>query len=68
MFDQHPVEGKTPSFKGSMLMIVAEDADKAMEIIKGDIYTQSGVWDLEKAQIIPVCYIHFLSVPLGFFD
>lgn len=55
MLNAHPAEGETPSFKGSMMMVVAESAEKALELLKKDIYTVSGVWDLENAQIIPVC-------------
>ncbi|KAL4889051.1 YCII-related domain protein [Aspergillus ambiguus] len=53
MFDEHPAEGETPSFKGSMLMVVAESKEAAMELIRNDIYSKSGVWDLENCQIIP---------------
>ncbi|CAG8368065.1 unnamed protein product [Penicillium salamii] len=57
MLNAHPAEGETPSFKGSMMMVVAESAEKALELLKKDIYTVSGVWDLENAQIIPVCLL-----------
>ncbi|KAL1968795.1 hypothetical protein VTN77DRAFT_1156 [Rasamsonia byssochlamydoides] len=53
MLDSHPAEGETPVFKGSMVTAVAESADALREILSKDIYTQAGVWDLEKAQIIP---------------
>ncbi|KAF9887894.1 hypothetical protein FE257_009554 [Aspergillus nanangensis] len=53
MLNSDPVEGETPSFKGSMMMIVAESKEAALELIRGDIYTKSGVWDVENAQIIP---------------
>ena len=54
MLNAHPAEGETPSFKGSMMMVVAESAEQALELLRKDIYVESGVWDLEKAQIIPV--------------
>ncbi|KAI9042561.1 uncharacterized protein KD926_005416 [Aspergillus affinis] len=53
MFDSHPTEGQTPSFKGSAIMYLAESKEAAIELMKKDIYTVSGVWDVENAQIIP---------------
>ncbi|KAH8428790.1 uncharacterized protein LDX57_006470 [Aspergillus melleus] len=53
MFDSHPTEGKPPSFKGSAIMYLAESKEAAIELIKKDIYTVSGVWDVENAQVIP---------------
>jgi len=55
MLNAHPAEGETPSFKGSMMMAVAENEEQVLDLLKKDIYTTSGVWDLENAQIIPVC-------------
>lgn len=37
-------------------MAVAENEEQVLDLLKKDIYTTSGVWDLENAQIIPVCY------------
>ncbi|GJC91425.1 YCII-related domain protein [Colletotrichum higginsianum] len=53
MFEEHPVEGTTPSFKGSVMMYTVQNAEEAWELIRNDIYAQKGVWDLEKAQVIP---------------
>ncbi|KAJ5474636.1 hypothetical protein N7475_004202 [Penicillium sp. IBT 31633x] len=53
MLNAHPAEGETPSFKGSMMLAVAESEAEVREILSKDIYTTSGVWDLENAQIIP---------------
>ena len=47
--------GETPPFNGSALIVVAENEAEVRELISQDIYTRSGVWDVEKAQIIPVC-------------
>lgn len=55
MLNAHPAEGETPSFKGSMMMVVADSAEQAFELLKKDIYVVSGVWDMDNAQIIPVC-------------
>ncbi|KAK9856205.1 hypothetical protein MYU51_000901 [Penicillium brevicompactum] len=53
MLNAHPAEGETPSFKGSMMMVVADSAEQAFELLKKDIYVVSGVWDMDNAQIIP---------------
>lgn len=54
MLEAHPAEGETPSFKGSMMLAVAENETAVRELLAKDIYSTSGVWDLENAQIIPV--------------
>ncbi|WYZ33992.1 hypothetical protein EsH8_I_000268 [Colletotrichum jinshuiense] len=53
MFEEHPTEGKQPSFKGSVIIYTVKDAEEAWELIRNDIYAKSDVWDLEKAQVIP---------------
>jgi hypothetical protein len=60
MLSSHPAEGETPSFKGSMMLAVAESESEVRQLLANDIYGTSGVWDLENAQIIPVCL--FFSV------
>lgn len=55
MLNAHPADGETPSFKGSMMLAVAENEAQVLELLNKDIYVSSGVWDMEKAQIIPVC-------------
>lgn len=70
MLESHPAEGETPAFQGSMMLAVAENEAEVRAILENDIYAHSGVWDLAKAQIIPVRYIllssfslfHFLSM------
>ncbi|CAI7564308.1 unnamed protein product [Penicillium glandicola] len=53
MLNAHPADGETPSFKGSMMLAVAENEAEVLELLNKDIYTTSGVWDMENAQIIP---------------
>jgi uncharacterized protein YciI len=53
MLESHSTEG-TPSFKGSAMLLMAESEEQARELLSKDIYVRSGVWDMEKAQIIPV--------------
>lgn len=59
MFNSHPKEGETPSFKGSAMMVLAENEGEVRKILENDIYSRSGVWDLENMQIIPVCFLFF---------
>ncbi|RDW57150.1 uncharacterized protein DSM5745_11548 [Aspergillus mulundensis] len=53
MLNAHPSDGETPSFKGSMLIVIGEKEEDAWQIIRDDIYVKSGVWDLDAAQVIP---------------
>lgn len=55
MLNSHPAEGETPSYKGSMMLAMADSEAEVRALLEKDIYGTSGVWDLEKAQIIPVC-------------
>ncbi|EYE97888.1 uncharacterized protein EURHEDRAFT_449119, partial [Aspergillus ruber CBS 135680] len=52
--DSHPKEGETPSFKGSAMMLLAENEEEARKLLENDVYTRNGVWDIENVQIIPV--------------
>ncbi|KEZ38753.1 hypothetical protein SAPIO_CDS10784 [Scedosporium apiospermum] len=42
------------SFYGSTIIVVADTKEEVLDIIKKDVYTESGVWDFEKIQIWPV--------------
>lgn len=55
MLAAHPADGETPSFKGSMMLVVAESEAEVRAALEKDVYVSSGVWDMENAQIIPVC-------------
>lgn len=57
MLESHPAEGEIPAFKGSMMLAVAENEAEVRAILENDIYAHSGVWDLSKAQIIPVRFV-----------
>ena len=54
MLEKHPAEGEDALFKGSMIVYTGKSVEDIREAINGDIYARSGVWDLEKVQIIPV--------------
>lgn len=64
MLNSHPAEGETPSFKGSMMLAVAENEAEVRALLENDIYSRSGVWDLEAAQIIPVRTLSIVSLLL----
>ncbi|KAJ6108050.1 hypothetical protein N7523_009373 [Penicillium sp. IBT 18751x] len=53
MLEAHPADGETPSFKGSMLLALADSEAEVRALLEKDVYVSSGVWDMEKAQIIP---------------
>ncbi|KAJ6437195.1 hypothetical protein O9K51_10165 [Purpureocillium lavendulum] len=40
-------------FMGSTLVCIAESKEAVLEQLRKDIYSTSGVWDTEKAQIYP---------------
>ena len=61
MLNNHPTDGQGPSFKGSMIIYTGENVDDVRKIIEDDVYATSGVWDLEKVQIIPVSLIQVFS-------
>lgn len=42
------------SFHGSTVVMVAESVEACKEILRKDIYSTSGVWDVDNAQIWPV--------------
>lgn len=57
--DAHPAPGETPQFRGSAVIIQANSPKEVIEILSKDIYVETGVWDLDNIQIIPVSF--FLS-------
>ncbi|KAL5356304.1 hypothetical protein BJX96DRAFT_142614 [Aspergillus floccosus] len=63
MVERHPEEGEGVSFKGSMMIYTGESIEDVRENLMKDIYASSGVWDLEKAQIIP--FISAIREPLS---
>lgn len=43
----------TVSFNGSVIVVRAESADEARQMLSEDVYVSAGVWNLEAAQILP---------------
>ncbi|KAH7276016.1 hypothetical protein B0J15DRAFT_458148 [Fusarium solani] len=60
---KHPVDGEPALFKGSVVVYSAESIDEVHRIIENDVYATSGVWDLEKVQVLP--YVPAVREPLG---
>lgn len=58
MFNAHPSEDSSepPSFNGSAMIVLAESAEHVRRVMAADIYATAGVWDVEKASVIPVCF------------
>lgn len=40
-------------FGGSTIIVVAESKDEVLDMLRRDIYTESGVWDVEKVRFFP---------------
>jgi hypothetical protein len=51
------VDGEPALFRGSVVVYTGENEAEVRKIIENDIYATSGVWDLEKVQVLPVCAI-----------
>ncbi|KAK2598270.1 hypothetical protein N8I77_011694 [Diaporthe amygdali] len=62
IFEKHPVDGESALFKGSVVVYAAESIEQVREIIQNDVYSKSGVWDLDRVQIIP--YVPAVREPL----
>ncbi|CAI0652194.1 unnamed protein product [Colletotrichum noveboracense] len=58
MLERHPKEDATEAcFRGSVVVYTAESPEDVKAIIENDVYATSGVWDLERMQIIPVSFV-----------
>ncbi|KAL4898351.1 hypothetical protein BDV59DRAFT_3275 [Aspergillus ambiguus] len=63
MVDKHPARAEKVPFRGSMMIYTGETAEDVWKVLTKDIYATSGVWDLEKAQVIP--FISAIREPLA---
>lgn len=43
-------EVSSMKFAGSTLMVVASSKEEVIDLLRGDVYVESGVWDLEKVR------------------
>ncbi|KAF2809752.1 uncharacterized protein BDZ99DRAFT_463516 [Mytilinidion resinicola] len=53
MLEEPIKEGETPKMKGSAMLCVAATEAEVVERLRRDVYVTSGVWDIEKIQVIP---------------
>lgn len=51
-------------FAGSTIMVVAESRQAVVDLLKNDVYVESGVWDLEKVRIYPPSLLLLILVML----
>ncbi|KAG9239594.1 hypothetical protein BJ875DRAFT_365264 [Amylocarpus encephaloides] len=51
--EEVPKEGEGMKMKGSAMICLASSKEEVLEKLKNDVYTQTGVWDLNKLQIYP---------------
>lgn len=60
ILDHHPKEGETPPpMKGSALIVHADSVEEIRETLAKDIYTTSGVWDLDNVRVLTssLCFL-----------
>jgi hypothetical protein len=51
MLEDTPKEGSPLKINGSVMMAVASSKEEVMERIKSDVYTDKGVWDMDKVSL-----------------
>lgn len=44
-------EGESMDFAGSVMIVVAESAEEAKNMLKDDVYVKADVWDFEKVRM-----------------
>jgi uncharacterized protein len=50
---KHPKGGEAPDMTGSVMLVTAESEEEVRRFVAEDVYTKSGVWDLESMRIWP---------------
>ncbi|KAH8685513.1 hypothetical protein BGZ60DRAFT_364764 [Tricladium varicosporioides] len=53
LLEEVPKEGEGLKIQGSAMVALASSKEEVIELLKKDIYSESGVWDFSKAQIYP---------------
>lgn len=54
-------EAENLDFAGSLMVLVAESAEEAKDMLKDDIYVKADVWDLEKVRMNWVVFIEAIE-------
>ncbi|KAM0453371.1 hypothetical protein ACHAO4_004964 [Trichoderma viride] len=53
-------DAENMDFAGSVMIVVAESAEEAKNMLKDDVYVKADVWDFEKTQVYPLkCAFRF---------
>ncbi len=50
---KHPEEGESPDMTGSVMLIMADSEEEVRRFAAEDVYTKSGVWDMDAIKIWP---------------
>jgi hypothetical protein len=50
MLERHPKEGEAPAMKSSVIIAMTESAEAVREQLSKDIYTITGVWDVDNVK------------------
>lgn len=53
LFEKHVSKDVQRPFKGSAMVVNERNKDGFIQKIASDVYVKEGIWDLEKAQVIP---------------
>jgi uncharacterized protein len=48
MLEDEPKEGEDLKLNGSAFIALAESKEEVMEVLRKDVYAESGVWDMSK--------------------
>ncbi|KAG8531358.1 uncharacterized protein KY384_002987 [Bacidia gigantensis] len=54
LLEQPEKDGESLKIEGSFMLVRADTKEEALDQLKADIYTTSGVWDMEQMKIYPV--------------
>jgi uncharacterized protein len=50
---KHPEDGEAPDMTGSVMLVTAESEEEVRRFVAEDVYSKSGVWDLEGMRVWP---------------
>lgn len=50
---KHPDRDEPPDMTGSVMLVTAESEEEVRRFVAEDVYTKSGVWDMERVTIWP---------------
>ncbi len=62
--DAHPSAeqaGETPKMNGSVLIFVRDSVEEVWKMLREDVYTTSGVWDVDKVSLLLCLFTYLVS-------